>query len=345
MELLRMVFTREATQLDGSVLQQIMTNASQGSDGLRLTLITVPDFFGRARLYESAETFVAEADGALAGSAAYTVREQRIGGRVRRVGYEFQYFTSPDHRRMGAAARLRERIEQALIESGAEWTTAVSADSNTASIALFERYGFARHGNPTLNFVFATQHTDVRPGMGIRPAGVGDLGEIANLLRTTWAGYDFVPDWEPETLEGSLRRVQGPDMEGLLVREERGRIVACVAIWNWAAVQQITVNEISPELQPRFPTFQAGKSLRHWGLREIGFRDPEDAAPLLRHVANHALSRGIDQIGMLDVPGIPDVGSIFGLPVATIPLRWHVKPLVAGLEPAEGPAYVDIIDV
>lgn len=322
-----------------------MARTPQGSDGLSVTLVTAPDFFGRARMYEDAAVFVADVAGGPAGSAAVAIRELMVEGRIERVGYEFQFFTAPEHRRMGAAGRLRERIETHLGESGATMTTALVSDDNPPSYTFFQRQGFVRQQDAALTFVFATQHTDVRTDMGIRPATPADLPRIVRLLRETWAGYDLTPAWNVAELDAFAHRVIGPGLSGLLVREERGVLTACAGIWNWSAIQQIHVNEIAPELQPHLPTLRAGEKMRHWGLTSVGYRDPEALAPLVRHIANHALANGIDQIGLTDLPGVDDLGALSGLQATRIGVGLYVKSLKPGVELSTRPAYVDVIDL
>jgi GNAT superfamily N-acetyltransferase len=340
------MLTRVATNRDGLLLQELMARAPQGSpDQLSVTLITAPDFFGRARMYEDATVFVTDVENDPAGSASVTIRDVTVGGRTERVGYEFQYFTSIEHRRMGVAGQLRQRIEQHLVDSGATMTTALIMDNNPPSYRFFQRNGFERQRDAALTFVFLTQHTDVWPGMGIRPATRADLPGIVHLLRETWAGYDLLADWDVAGLEAYARRVIRPGLSGLLVREEHGALTACAGIWDWSAVQQVYVNAIAPEVQEQLPTFRVGKTLRQWGLTAIGYRDPDALAPLLRHIANHAYSRKIDQIGLMDLPGIEDTGRFIGLPTARIEIGLYVKPLRADAELSDRPAYVDIIDL
>jgi GNAT superfamily N-acetyltransferase len=337
--------TRLATNRDGARLQELMKRAPQGSpDELSLSLVTAPDFFGRARMYEDAAVFVSDVEREPAGSAAVAVRELRLGGRIERVGYEFQYFTSPEHRRRGVAGELRERIEAFLADRGAALTTAMVSDENPPSYRFFQRDGFERVQDAPLSFVFVTQHTDVRPNMGIRLATEADLPRVVRLLRETWAGFDLTVDWDVAALERFVRRVIGPGLTGLLVREERGVLTACAGIWDWSAVQQFHIHTIAPALQPSLPTFRAGERLRQWGLTAVGYRDEAALAPLLRSIANRALAKGIEQIGVLDLPGVGDLGAIFGLPATRMGVGLYVKPLVPGAGLTGRPAYMDIID-
>jgi hypothetical protein len=146
-------------------------------------------------------------------------------------------------------------------------------------------------------------------------------------------------------LDAHARRVIGAGLSGLLVREERGVLTACAGIWDWSAVQQFRVNAIAPELRSYLPTFHAGENLRHWGLTTVGYRDPDAIAPLLRHIANHALARGIDQIGLMDLPGIDDLGAFVGLPAARLGVGLYVKSLAPHVALSDRSTYVDVIDL
>jgi hypothetical protein len=65
------MLTRVAPNRDGVLMQEMMRRAPQGSpDALSVTLVTAPDFFGRARMYEEAPVFVTDAEGGPAGSAS-----------------------------------------------------------------------------------------------------------------------------------------------------------------------------------------------------------------------------------------------------------------------------------
>ena len=191
----------------------------------------------------------------------------------------------------------------------------------------------------------ARQHIDILPDIGIRPAQPADLPVVATLLNRTWAGHDFVAPWRAETLAASLRRTVGQDLRHLLVREERGEIVACLGVWDWSAVQRIQIESITPEVQRRFPTFRAGEALRQWGLAPIGFRRLADLGPVLRHVMNLARAAGIDQIGLAGEPGADLLSATAGISAAGIGLGFWVKPLRPGLALTHRPVFVDIVDL
>ena len=98
---------REAVPQESEMLQRLQTMAPQGKS-LVFSSVNIPDFFSRTRAYETAKVFNAYEKDRIIGSAACAIRDAVLGPRVLRVGYEFQYFTSPDYRRRGVAGSLRE---------------------------------------------------------------------------------------------------------------------------------------------------------------------------------------------------------------------------------------------
>ena len=73
------------------------------------------------------------------------MRNAIVNGKNRRVGYEFQYFTSPDHRRRNIAKLLRRQIEGHLTQHDAQLSYALIMEDNLPSMRLFEGEGFKSH--------------------------------------------------------------------------------------------------------------------------------------------------------------------------------------------------------
>lgn len=89
---------REAVSQESEALQRLQEQAPQG-ESLVISTVNIPDFFSRAKTYESWRVLNAYEGDRVIGSAACAIRDAVVGAHVRRVGYEFQYFTSPEHRR------------------------------------------------------------------------------------------------------------------------------------------------------------------------------------------------------------------------------------------------------
>ena len=132
---------REATSDDTTALQKLQERCPQGTD-LMVSIVNTPDFFGRARAYESYKVYVASDGGTLRGSAACAVRTGLVNGVPRRVGYEFQYFTAPESRGKRVAGQIHARIEDHFISNGAVLSYLLIMEGNRPALRLFERQGF-----------------------------------------------------------------------------------------------------------------------------------------------------------------------------------------------------------
>ena len=89
---------REANPFDNDVLQALQAKCPQGTD-LIVSVVNTPDFFARAKAYESYKVFIVHEGDHILGSTACGFKNAIVGGEVRRVGYGFQAFVAPEHRR------------------------------------------------------------------------------------------------------------------------------------------------------------------------------------------------------------------------------------------------------
>ncbi len=338
------MIVRDASPADGAALLQAMESCPQGTD-LVITLTNAPDFFNRSRIYEHARVFIAEEDGQIAGSAAYAIRTVQIDGRPVRVGYEFQYFVSAAFQRRGVASLLRERIEQGLIEDGAELTTALIICTNQPSIRLFERSGFACERLVSATMLRTTAKAGLHPGHNVRPARQDDLPAIAELRNATWANSDYFTPLDANNLAATIERTPGCSLDTLYVLEDAGQIVASAGLWRWRDIQQINTVSISAMAQERLPDMRAGESWRHWGLTPVGFRHPSDLTRLLGPIRQVARANGIDLLGVVVDPAHPIKEAVCDLPGFEIAIGLFVKPLRYTTTPANRPVYVDVTDI
>ena len=88
-----------------------------------------------------------------------------------------------------------------------------------------------------------------RQDLTIRPFRPGDAGEVASLANRTWGRHELYSPCAPDDLAGSLSRAYGPVPGAVQVLEAQGRIVACLGVWDWSAVEQITVLGLAPRLR------------------------------------------------------------------------------------------------
>ncbi|NWG03879.1 MAG: GNAT family N-acetyltransferase [Syntrophaceae bacterium] len=135
---------REATLEDDKELQDLQAKCPQGKT-LIVSLVNTPDFFARAKAYESYRVYVACDDHRIISSAACGMRQAFIKGSLRRVGYEFQYFTSPDYRGKGIAKQLHKQIVDYLTQQGAVLSYLLVMEGNLPAMRLFASLGFEHH--------------------------------------------------------------------------------------------------------------------------------------------------------------------------------------------------------
>jgi GNAT superfamily N-acetyltransferase len=340
-----MMMTRHVTQDDVPMLQALMREAPQKSGGVEFTIASEPDFFGRARAYERSQILVAEDGGDLAGSAAVAVRTQLVDGVPSRVGYEFQYFTAPHHRRKGVASRLRESVERLLEQDRADYTTAMIADQNEASIRLFEREGFVRHRDLQVTFLMVLDDCPCADDPAVRRATPDDLPAVASLVERTWRDHDLRAPVDAQTLANTISRVPTLSYDRLLVREEGGQITASAGIWDWSAVQKMHIHAVDPAVQAVVPTLRPGRTVRNWGLTPVGYRNPDDLNALLHFICGEAGSAGVDQIALVGEPDADVVRSSPGIAMAQLGVGLYLKPLNGHRPSGEAPVYVDVVDL
>ncbi len=347
---------REATAADNSALHALQARCPQGTS-LVLSTVNTPDFFARAKAYSAHKVYVASMAGELVGSAACAIRDAMLAGEVRRVGYEFQYFTAPEHRGRGVARRLRQAIEAWLVEQGAALSSALIIEGNTSSMRLFEREGFRRHRTLEVSVLLPYKPVAVPTRGTVRPIGPGDYPAAARLLNDTWAAYDLYAPISPEGLAAFVARTPAYDPADLWVLEEEGEVVACLGTWDWGRITRVMVERLSRRLRaigtvldvvrhlrpaPRLP--KAGDTLRQWALTPIAFREPEQLAVLFRHANNEAVRRGADQLITVCERDHPLLRACRGL--FRVGVGGHVY--VRGLQPLAlrgRPVYLDGIDL
>lgn len=354
---------RKATPDDNEPLQQVMARCPQGTS-LVLTLLNSPDFFARAKAYETHEVFVAQDGDTLIGSAACALREVLVNDTLHQVGYEFQYFTAPAYRRQGVGARLHQHIEAHLVKQGAAWSSLCVVPGNIPSIRLFESQGFRLHRSLRVPIILVhrempppRQDKELQAGH-IRAAGERDLDAVAGLMNATWAGYNLYAPASAASLRRFVERTPAYRLDQLLLLEEQGELVACAGIWDWSQIIQITVNALSPSLKltgwalslarlflpmPRIP--QPGDTLKQWGLTPLGYKTPAHLAVLLREINNRALRSGVEQImTAAGEPGDALLQSVRPFVTTHTDIQLYLKPLLPQQSIDGRAVFMDMID-
>jgi GNAT superfamily N-acetyltransferase len=348
------MYMREALPEDNYDLQQLQAQCPQGGS-LIVSTVNTPDFFARVKAYDSFKVYVACEENRIIGSGACAIRDAVVNGKTRVVGYEFQYFTSTDHRRRNIARRLRQRIEQHLLQCGAQLSYALIMKDNLPSIRLFEGEGFRLHRTLLMPAIAVRKEMNVPSAGMIRPARFQDLAKIAALLNMTWQGRELYEPSSAETLEQFIFRTPAFDYDDLLVLENHGEILACLGGWDWSEVMRVTVKSLSRKLRMigwmltttrilgRFP--KPGDTMKQMMLIFVGFREPVCLSALIRHLNNHALRNGIEQIFCICERDDVMLKSMKGFIRVDTAMHLYTKPLAQNVSMAGMPVFVNGIDL
>jgi RimJ/RimL family protein N-acetyltransferase len=348
------MYIREAVPEDNYELQQLQAACPQGTS-LIVSTVNAPDFFARVKAYESYKVYVACEENRIIGSAACALRDAVVNGKTRRVGYEFQYFTSPGHRRRSIAKRFRQQVEDYLTQHGAQLSYALVMEGNLPSMHLLEGEGFKRHRTLLMAVLGIRKEMEVVSEGKVRPVQSPDLKKVADLLNTTWQGRELYEPASAETLAQFIRRTPAFSHDNLFVLEEKGEILACLGGWDWSQVMRVTVKALSRRLQMigwllatprilhRFP--KPGATMKQMMLTLIGFKEPAHLAVLIRYLNNQALPKGVEQVFCICERGDLLLKSMKGFIRVNTALHLYTKSLAQNISMAGGPVFVNGIDL
>jgi GNAT superfamily N-acetyltransferase len=302
------MYIREAVPEDNDELQELQAKCPQGTT-LITSVVNTPDFFARAKVYESYKVYVACEDSRIVGSTACAIRNALVSGTIRKVGHQFQLFAAPDIRRKGVASQLHQHRERYLTQQGVALSYALIMEGNIPSMRYIERQGFRHHRTLVMPALAVFKEMEVPSGGTIRSTRPEDLTAIAALLNETWHGFELYEPTSADGLTRFIKRTPAYTFDNLFVLEDKGEILACLGFWDWSQVMRITVEALSVKMRmmglllaiarifrplPRF--LKPGDTLKQMMLTPIGFKDPAHLAALLRHVNNLGLKRGIEQM-------------------------------------------------
>lgn len=351
------MYIRDATPQDNEELQELQAKCPVGTT-LIVSMLNTPDFFARAKAYESWKVFVACEDDRIVGSGACAIRDGIVGGEIRRVGYQFQAFTSPDHRRQGVGTLFHRHVENYLASEGVALSYLTIIEGNVPAMRLVESHGFELHRTLVMSGLMVFKEMDVAPTARIRPVESGDLSTVARLLNETWDGYELYEPTSAEALGRFIERTPHYSLDNLIVLEDGGRILACLGCWDWSQITQMTMLGFSRRMRmfglmldvirffrpiPSAP--RPGDTLKQMVLTPIGFKGPEHLGVLVRHVNNQALERGIGTIFSVCERDDPLLASMKGFTRIDTGVHLYIKPLQGGVALGDNPVYVDGIDL
>ncbi len=352
-----MIHIREATPDDNGGLQQLQAKCPQGRT-IIVSIVNTPDFFARAKAYRSYKIFVASEDDRIVGSAACAIRNGIINGKPTRIGYEFQYFISPDFRGKGVAKGLHKQIEEYLLKQGVTLSYLLVMEGNFPAEKLFEGLGFKLHRSLVMTGLPIFKEMEVPFRGNIRPMAWEDLETVAGLMNQTWQGYDFYEPTSPQGLKEFIDLTPGLGLKNLQVLEKDGEILACLGYCDWSRIMQITLEAISLKMKlfgvvldalrvfrpmPKGP--KPGDTPRQWMLTPIAFKDPQYVDSLLRYLNNQALLRDIAQIFSVFGQGEVLLRKMKGFIRINTGMSFYVKPLQPDIFLSNRSVFIDGIDL
>lgn len=348
---------REATQNDNEELQQLQARCPQGNT-LIVSTVNTPDFFARVKAYSDYKVYVAFKNNRIVGSTACALRSAMVNGKEEKVGHVFQAFVDPDYRGRGIAGQMHQVGEEYLRQKGAALVYSLIIEGNIPSMHYFSREGFQRHRTLVMPGLAVFKEMPVGSGYKIRTAQIDDLPPLAGLINKTWQDCELYEPKSAESLKQFINRIPGYDSDNLFILEEDGNLLACLGFWDWSLVMKITVERMNAKMRlvkllldlarflrpmPSLP--RAGELLKQIMLTPIGFRQPKYLAPLLKHINNLALQRGVRLICCVCEQGHPLLSSIRGFTRVDTAIQVYIKYLQEKAVLGNKPLFIDGIDL
>lgn len=244
-----------ATRADEPALRDLLRANSLGG-WIQLAFQREPDAFaGTFGLAHSHDFVIAyeEKSGRAVGLCERFVRDAFVNGEVVRLPYLGSLRVNGEFRnririlRTGFAAvrdLLGDRRDAAFS------LTAITADNDVARRVLCAGVsGFPQYVPVGEMVTFAARTRRSRVSDAVCVAGREELPAIAEFLQRTYREYQFAPVWRADELERLAAT--------FLVVRDRGRIVACMALWDQSAVKQTVVRGYSRAVAMTRPLFNA----------------------------------------------------------------------------------------
>ena len=259
-----------ATEEDNEDLRRLFRqNPMRGR--ISLSLEREPNYFADANLPgEAKQTIIAREGNRLACAGSCTVRMRFVNGKVCRVGYLGGLRLAESlSGRFDILRRGYEFFHELQAENPADFYFTSIASDNERARRMFERglRGMPRYeflgefitlliptspdrrlgmrGRPD-DSVRATPHDRDVEGLrqGCPPSLFPD--ELAALLNHKNSAYQFAPCWSVEEL--AALEPLGLGLSDFEVLSERGKIVACTALWDQRVFKQTVIKGYEPSL-------------------------------------------------------------------------------------------------
>jgi L-amino acid N-acyltransferase YncA len=348
------MYIRDATPNDNEELQRLQAQCPQGTS-LIVSTVNTPDFFARVKAYESYKVYVACEGDTIIASHACALRNALVNGELSRVGYSFQTFVHPNHRKKNLAKQLLQHMEDHLIQNGAVLVYGLIMEKNLPSMKLVESLGFRLQRRLVMPGIGIRKEIALQSAEKIRSVTSEDLENIAALLNETWKNHELYEPVSAESLARFISRTPGFSMENVLVFEDKGEILACLGFWDWSQVMKLTLKALNLKFKilgrllfimgamPR--VLKPGDELKQIMLTLIGYKKPSYLGSLIRYLNNCAFKKDIKQIFCICEQNHNMLDSLKGFIRISTNMNLYIKPLKENVIIGEDPVYIDGIDM
>jgi len=242
------ILYKRATPTDDSALQSVLRqNPIEG--WVRLSMQRAPTYFAGENLMGQSVPVLAcdqAANGQALGMYDCAFPPVWINGAAEHAGYLGGLRVNPDYRRRPAILKNGfASIPILLQDETAEipvWFTSIADDNRVARRVLEAGLnGMPRYQRAGELETLVISTRQARPGSLLRQATPADITRLVELHGSYAARYQFAPRLSENWLCG-LCGTNGLRLEDFWLLEERGRVVACVALWDQRAFKQTVIH-------------------------------------------------------------------------------------------------------
>jgi RimJ/RimL family protein N-acetyltransferase len=359
LEAVRLVISiREASVGDNDTLVKLQRECPMGTK-LVLGVDSSPDYFARSKPFNDGRVLVAIDDDTIVGSAAYSIDDSLVGGRLFKTTYEYGFMVDPKHRRKGTAQQLQEQIEQIALGRNVDLLYLTIIEDNLPSIRLFSKMGFKK-AKDCLTFSRMAYKRTKTEETRIRSMEEADVHDVTRLINDTYRDYNLFKPFEPSGFLDYVRRIPHFGLGNILVFDDDRDIKACLGYWNYNRVRRYIVQRMTWKLRaqmsmmrlaglftkvPHVPT--VGEPLQSYNLATMAYKDPTAIMELLKHVINIASENKISFLHASVDPTSPIATILTQFRHTSVKLHVFTRSIRQEIFPnlSEGKLYIDVIDL
>ena len=355
-----MALIREAAERDNDALNELQKKCPMGTS-LVLGVDSSPDYFARSRPFKDWHVLVAAENDTIVGSAAFAIRDTCIEGRKIKTAYEYGFVVDPLHRRKGIAEKLQRHIEDMALENNVDVLHLDIIEDNVPSLNLFSKMGFEKVKDCMTISLMPYKKLRIAAEKNVRSMEEADVDDVIGLLNEMYRGYDFFEPFQHKDFVEYLERIPYFDFHDIFVLEDKGKLEACLGIWEYNKVRKYIVEKLNRRLglqtrlirviglfarMPHIP--KPGEPLLSYNLAIMAYERTESMVELLKKAVNIALDNKINFIHVTIDPSCPVATALSQFRFQTrMKLYVLTKPLKQERFPNSGERkiYVDVTEM